>query len=231
MTLKSLYQIFAQHPESQWVMKQDSARVVFDFVRANPVRNVLDLGTGIGAAVAVVALALKDRKEKDSGEPWKHVIHTVDQFDKCHKLAQELIPEELKKNIVFHRTDAQLWTHPDIPDNHLSTFKELPEPPEGGWHLIITDGPGPWKDGSGRFIDVPNGDVLKLHSEGKIGPGTVVYFDGRLQALGLIERFHSKDFLLVSHGNRLNFLERKETERIFEDGRLKQFESWGYFKP
>lgn len=220
LSLNALYQSFAKHKESSWVLKPENAKSLYEFVKTHNVKNVLDLGTGMGMSAAVVALALEEKKIE-------YKINTVEQYEKCYKLAQTEIPEELRKNITFHRTDSILWNHPEIPDQLFSNFKELPE---GEFDLIIVDGPGPWLDENGRLIETPNGDVLKFHLENNIKPGTFIFFDGRLKALAMLERFYPADFWLVSgSGNRTHFLERCEGEPKFKDERKAMYQKDGYF--
>ncbi len=220
ISLNALYSLFAQHKERNWLMKPESAKALYSFVKRHEIKNVLDLGTGIGTSAAIVSLALKEKGTE-------HKIISLENFAKCFNLAQEIIPEEIKQNIEFRHTDAVLWEHPEIAATYLSIFKELPDEK---FDLIIVDGPGIWLDDKERLIEIPNGDVLKLHSEGKITPGTTIYFDGRLKALGLVERFYGSDFFLLNEANdRINFLERKDTPVNFQDSKKKEMESLGYF--
>ena len=89
--LKDIYNIFASHPEGQWIMEATNAQILYRFVKENKIKKVLDLGTGIGASAAVIALALKDKGETD------FKIDSVEQTKKCVDIAEKLIPEDLKK--------------------------------------------------------------------------------------------------------------------------------------
>lgn len=220
ISLKALYASYAQHPEGRWILKPDSAQVIYSFIKKNDVKNVLELGSGIGLSTAIISLALKEKKVD-------HRIVTVEQFEKCHKLAQELMPEELRQGVEFKLSEPVVWEHPEIAATPLSIFKELPE---GEFDLIIVDGPGPWRDEKGRLIEVPNGDVLKLHSEGKLKSGTKVYFDGRLAALGILERFYGDNFYLLEEASKRNVLERKDNPLKLEDYRIEHYLKSGYFK-
>jgi len=226
--LQALHKVFSSHKEGGWIMKPDSFQALYQFVRTNEVTNALLLGTGIGFSDAVVSLAIEERLRGKKGKKPKCHIHTVEQFKKCFDLAQELIPEELKKNITFHHEEVEIWEHPETSNTPLSIFKKLPEPPKDGWHLIVVDGPGPFINKKGHLVEVPNGDVMKLHHEGKIPAGTIIYFDGRIPALSLIERYYSDDFYLVTAGKRNNFLERKEGKSNFRDERLQAYKGTSY---
>ena len=227
ISFKSLYNAYAQHPQGSWILKPDSAITLYRFIKKNDVKNVLELGTGIGLSTAVISLAIKEKSGPGPSVGYK--IVTVEQFEKCHKLAQELMPPELKELVDFKLSETTLWEHPDIAATQLANFKELPEQPEGGWDLIVVDGPGPYLDEKGRLVESPNGDVLRLISEGKLKAGTKVYFDGRLAALGLIERFYGDNFFLLEDASRRNVIERKDNELKFDDYRIKTYTRSGYF--
>lgn len=220
LSFNALYRHFFNHKERSWLLRPDSARALYSFVKKHDIKNVLDLGTGIGTSSAVVSLALKEKGVE-------HKIVTVENFQKCIDLAKQLIPDEIKENIEFKHSEAILWEHPDIAATYLSVFKDLPE---GQFDLIIVDGPGIWLDEKGRMIEIPNGDVLKLHSEGKINPGTKIHFNGRMKALSILERFYGSDFFLLNEANNQdNFLERKDSPVTFLDSKKEEMKAAGYF--
>jgi len=99
--LSVLWKHFREHPEGMWVMVWENCRELYKFIQDTPnIKRVLDLGTGVGCTAAITAMALKDRGEKD------YHIDSLEQFDKCIKIANELIPEELKKNITLKSPPA-----------------------------------------------------------------------------------------------------------------------------
>jgi|SRR3990167_348776 len=138
MNLKNLYQLFLSHPENAYLMKYHNVLLLYKFIRNHPIKRVLDLGTGLGLSAAVCALAFKDKGEAD------YHIDSVEQFDKCIKLANELIPQELKEHITIHKSEVKVWQHPKIPYQFFSNYAALPEQPKEGWDLIIQDGPCFW---------------------------------------------------------------------------------------
>lgn len=220
MSLTALYSAFASHKEARWILKPGSASKLYGFVKETQPKKILELGTGIGLSTAVVALALEKAGVKD------YEIHTVEQTEKCYKLAQELVPEELRRNVKFYRVDAVLETLPDIPDSVFSCFRELPE---GEWDLIIMDGPGPFLSND-KLIEALNGDVVKMHIAGKIKPGAKLYVDGRVTALSILERFYSDNFLLLTApGHPSAALERKNNSVRFKDDKRNFYEQAGYF--
>lgn len=221
MTLETLYKHFALHKEGFWVLRSQNAQLLYKFVKENSVHRVLDLGTGIGCSTAIMALAFQDKGETN------YEIHTVEQFEKCYKLSQELIPEALKKNITFHLKEPVMWQTDLIPYQYYSVFKELPI---GEWNLILVDGPGPFLE-NGKYIDFPNGDVMKMLLEDKLKPKNLIAWDGRLMALRDLERYYGDNFYLVqpSRDSDFNVIERKDNPVKFEDMKIKVMEEAGYF--
>lgn len=201
-------------------MKPESAKALYDFVKKHDVKSVLELGTGIGLSAAIIALALKEKGVKE------YKIDTVEQFEKCTELAKKLIPAELQTGVSFHKIDPALWETKNVPGQHFANFSHLPD---GKYDLIIVDGPGPYLQ-DGALIENPNGDVLRLHQEGKIAPGSFVYFDGRLNALGVIERFYGHNFWILDDAKiRANVIERKDNPVEMKDVRKEFYIKTGYF--
>ena len=163
---------------------------------------------------------------KDKGETDYH-IDTVEQYDKCIDLANKLIPDEFKKNITIHKSEVEVWQTEKIPYQNFMNFKTVPE---GEFQLVITDGPGPFLQGD-YFIELPNGNAMKMLFEDKLKPGTFVIHDGRLEALRLLERYFAENFYLIEPENPgFNVLERKNNSVHYEDAKLKEITRMGYFK-
>lgn len=218
MNLKSIYQLYAEHKEGAWITQPDNARALFSYVKEHPVKNILELGTGIGCSTAVMAYALYEKGEGG-------MIHTVEQNDKCYKLAQELLPEELKPYVTFHKSDVRVWNTEMIPYQFFSTFDTLPDIE---FDLALVDGPSPSLEGD-KFIELPNGDIIKLLIEDKIKAGTLIAWDGRLTALALLERYFGSNFFLEHVGQaRFNVIERKDNPLQFEDIKLQDMKKAGY---
>lgn len=223
MKLESLYKIFAKGKDGYWIMEPANANLIYNFIKKHPIKRVLDLGTGIGTSAAVIALALKDKGETD------YHIDSVEQFDKCVKLANKLIPEELKEHLTIHKSEAEVWQTPNIPYQYFSTYETLPE---GDWDLIVNDGPGPFMV-DGHHIDVPNGTITKLLEQGKIKSGAFVAWDGRLHMLKVLERYYSQNFFLyrpAQRGDDLNILERKDNPLTFFDDKLEELRLASYYE-
>ena len=222
MTLKSLYAFFASHPEGSWIPIYQNAKLLYEFVKNHNLKKYLDLGTGIGCSAAIIALAMKEKGVTD------YEIHTVEQVEKCYKLAREVIPEELRKNIKFYLSDSIIWETDLIPYQHYSIYKKLPE---GNFDAWVIDGPGPYLEDD-KYIELPNGDVMKMLLEDKIKPGTFIVWDGRIKALKDLERYFSGNFYLIptEEKNDFNVLERKKNPQKFEDVKISLVGELGYFK-
>lgn len=224
MNAKGLYNYYASHPESGWIMKPEKGAQLYDFVKHNNIKNILDLGTGIGLSAAIMALALNETGRKDGH------IHTVEQFEKCYKIAQDILPPDLKPYVTFHLKQPKVWQDKNAKYFNFSTFQSLPK---GKFDLIVCDGPGPWPEGEGdqrQMVELPNGDVMKLLVADKLPKGTLIAWDGRISALNLLERFYGDNFMLVHQGQGTNFnvLERKDNPVHFSDNIYERFKNDGY---
>lgn len=225
MELKELYQVFAKHPEQQWIMQAENVQQLYNFTKKHPIKRVLDLGTGIGTSVSIVALALKNKGEIDFH------IDTIEQSDKCIAVAKELVPKELQEHITFHKSEAVTWESTLMPHQTFSTYENIPE---GDYDLIINDGPSPWLDKDGHYIDLPNATVTELLLKDKIKPGAFVAWDGRQHMVSILERYFSDNFYLARPANLqrddLNILKRKDNPVNFRDERLEAMKNSTYFK-
>lgn len=222
--LKQLYGHFMSSKESQWVMVWDNAKDLFEFITKHDIKKVLDLGTGIGVSASVVALALQEKGITD------YKIDTIEQYPKCVTLANDLIPDELKKNMSIIQSDVVVWNSEKMPHLPLSTYRELPEEQ---YDLIINDGPAPFIENE-HYVDLPNGTIHKMLLEGKIKDGAFIIYDGRIQSLGLLERYFSGNFALVhvpQQGSDFAVLEKKGGEVKYFDEKLEAMKTrTTYFK-
>lgn len=225
--LKSLYSHFAKHPESQWIMQWPNAVELYKFILEHDVKKVLGLGTGIGLSDAVMALAFKEKGVAD------YKIDSIEQYDKCINLANELIPiapTNLKRNVNIIKANPIVWKDERMPYEYYSIFDQLPEE---DYDLIINDGPAPFMEGE-HYIDLPNGTIHKLTIEGKIKPKTLVVYDGRIQSLKFLERYFGDNYFLSyipPRNSDFNVLERKDNPLSFKDDKLEMMKNkTTYFK-
>jgi len=222
MTIKSLFDSFIAHKEAGWTMRWHNVTLLYDFIVKHPIKKVLDMGTGLGLSSSVIALAFKDKGEKEGK------IDTVEQFDKCVRLAEKMIPKELKDCIAIYKSEAKMWQDSSIPYQYFSVYDSLPE---GDYDLIINDGPAFYLENE-KLLDFPNGTINKMLLERKLKKGQLIAFDGRIQSLQLLERYYANNFLmyqLAPKGTEFNVLEVKDAEPKFHDDRLDLIRSSGYF--
>ena len=66
---------------------------------------------------------------------------SIEQFEKCVKLADELIPTDLKEYITIEHHEAYARQYDEVPYKWFSAYKDLPLK---HWDFILVDGPGPW---------------------------------------------------------------------------------------
>jgi hypothetical protein len=168
-------------------MEFPNAVDLYNYIKEHDVKKVLDLGTGVGFSASVMALAFKDKGVED------YHIDSVEQFDKCIALANQLIPKELKKNLIIHKSEVAVWSSDTMPYQYFSVYEKVPE---GDYDLIINDGPAMWME-KGNFIELPNGTIQKMLLEGKLNPGVKIVYDGRIRSLKLLERYFSENFVFV----------------------------------
>lgn len=211
---KVLYNLFKSHPEGSWIMESPNAIALYKFCKEHDITRVLDLGTGIGASAAFIALALNEK-----GVDYR--IDSLEQFDKCVDLAKKLIPEELQKNLTIHKSNAIVWYDPKTPTVPYSVFETIPD---GDYDLIINDGPSFWSSND-YLVDLPNGTVTKMMLEGKIKPNTFIVWDGRISMLSTLEKYYSDNFELYRPARQnqddMNILRVLDVPPTFRDEKLK----------
>jgi len=219
--VRDLHEKFAKHKEGFWIVYWSFAQMLYQVIRENKFKSVLDLGTGIGASAAIMALALEK-----NGKPYH--IDTLELSSKCLTIAKELIPENLQKNITFHKAEPLVWNTDTIPYQNFSTYKEIPK---GDYDLIVNDGPGPYRDGKEeRMIDLDNGTINKMLIEGRLKSGTKIVFDKRVASLRLLERYYGENFYALESIKDYGFymLERTEDPLHYEDIAFTSMKKEGY---
>lgn len=220
MNLQSIYNIFANHQEGTWRMQPGNARRLYEFVKTHDIKRVLDLGTGIGCSTAIIALALSEKGVD-------YHIDTVEQYDKCIKLANDLIPAEFKDHITFHTSEVKVWQMEGVPFENFSVYETLPE---GDWDLILNDGPAPFIH-EGAYVELPNATITKMLIEGRLKADTYIAWDGRVGALRTLERYYGNNFYLVKadKNSDFNVIQRKDNPVLFRDNKLEVMKQTTYF--
>jgi len=227
MKLHTLYDYFRTHPEGSWILIWDNAQELYNYIIETPgIKKVMDLGCGIGCSASIAALALQDKGEKN------YHIDTLEQYDKCIKIAEKIIPEDFKKNITIHKSEVKIWKTDLLPYQYFSNYTKIPS---WDYDLIIQDGPAPWKSDNGKnYIELDNGTITEALIKGDLKAGTRIAWDGRVRALHFLERYFSENFYLtrpphIPNGD-FNVIQRKDNEFKFRDDRLVTMEEAGYFK-
>lgn len=205
--LVSLYSIYKKSPEGHWIIGKNDAIALYEMVKTYRPKNILELGTGIGAATAIMALA-SDMQTK---------ITTVEQFQKCVDIARDLTPKELQKKITFVYAPPYAFRDNRVSEyQFFSGFKMLPTD-KGPFDFLLIDGPGFWVENN-RLVKVPNGDFIRLIPY--LTPGCKIYIDGRKPALTLYKRFLNPYFRMIEETKKFALLERTN-EPAVSDADLK----------
>ena len=179
--LKEIYDIFAKSPEGGWIIGWKEAKKIYHLIKVRDAKNALELGTGIGAAAAIMALAVED-----SGK-----VTTIEQKKECLEIAKKLIPDNLQQKISFHLSEPCTFTSPILKQGErISGYKNLPVE-RGPFDFVLVDGPGSFWE-NGQMNHHPNGDLFNLISHIKLGG--IVFVDNRKVALALYLKYLDQYF-------------------------------------
>lgn len=221
MELKDLYQVFANSPHNGWIVDPEDAKRIDKVVRTAEAKNVLELGTGIGASTAFLANATSGR------------VTTIEQYEKCIKIAKELIPKDLQERIDFIYCTPELQEFPGIPHQKLSVYHALTENlvlfGKKDFDLVMVDGSGPFMD-KDELMRFPNGDVFYILN--LIKPGGVVYVDGRLDFMRIARRHFARYLNIINCENKFSLMQRTDIpfDGTLKDDILQNLIETGYFK-
>lgn len=194
--LKNLHKLFSSHPDGKWIIGKREALKIWKLIKENNPSNIIELGLGIGASSAVMALASSKEAR----------ITSMEQFDKCIKIAEKIFPEELKKKVTFVFSEVAGFLNPKISKYiYFSGYKNLPVPPATPYDFVVIDGPGAFMDGD-EFVKLPNGDLINLFPYLKTG--AKIFVDGRKTSVELYERFLSNYVKVVEREQSYTILER-----------------------
>lgn len=194
---KELYAIFENSQESKWILGEDEALGLYRLIKNLKPKNILELGSGIGASTAIMALALGDECK----------ITSIEQYEKCVKVAKELIPQNLQRKINFIRSDTYAFQNNKISKYlYFSGYKYI-NLIRGPFDLVLIDGPGAWLEGN-ELVALQNGDIINLLPN--LSSTCKVYVDGRESTVSFIKRFLSLYLKLVLKNDKYAVFERTE---------------------
>lgn len=218
--LKQVYDLFLHSPENQWILGNQEAVLLYELIKKYKPSHILELGTGIGASTAVMALA-SDASAK---------ITTLEQFTKCINIAKSLIPDNLQKKINFVQSDPYAFKNDTISKYiYFSGYKNLPS---SSFDFILVDGPAGWLE-DGKFVSLTNGDIINLLPHMKIGGKILI--DNRKQVVLMLKKYLGNYVAILEMTKRTTVFERtnkplidlKQLE-IIDEG-LEKMKRKGYF--
>jgi|SRR3989344_412139 len=209
-----LYDSFRKIRGGKWVIGYDDWKRLERIVTQYRPKHILDLGTGIGGSVTCITKVARGGA----------IIHTVEQSEKCIRIAKELIPKEFQNQITFHHSDIEIIEFSKIPFRHFIQYKNLPR---GDWDLIVID--GPWlKFENEKLIDLPASDILSLFSELKTG--CLIYLDNRRELRVLMERHFYSYLDMLEKDDRFIFWKRNSKPfSDLDDALFEKIKAYGYF--
>lgn len=197
--IKKLCKLYMNHPEGNWTVSCDDAKTLYNLVKKNDFRTILDLGTGVGLSAAAMALATKG------------TVDTIEQFKKCYDIALKITPENIKEKIFFHLSKPEVFYTDQIKYQPFSIYKELPKK---DWDLIHIDGPGAWLENE-FVITLPNGDLIRLLETMKLN--TLVVIDGRRLTVQMLMKYFKEYFISVKAPTGQTYLMRNNTPFVLEE--------------
>ncbi|MBI2055928.1 MAG: hypothetical protein HYT37_00925 [Candidatus Sungbacteria bacterium] len=204
--LAEVYAIFKNSPEGEWIIGKNDAAKLYGLLQTYAPQNILELGGGIGASAAIMAIAAPGGK-----------ITSIEQFEKCIDIAKKLTPPDILKNINFSYSEAHAFKNDLIsPYQFFSGYKTLPIQ-DSPFDFVIIDGPGYWLENN-QLVKLPNGDIINLLP--RLAAGCKIYIDGRKQAVGIYKRFLRPYLSLIKENKQYALFERTST-RLLDIGEIK----------
>lgn len=177
--LYDLYCMFRNHPAGTWIIGANDAVNLYRIINKYQPRNILDIGTGIGASASLAAHI--------SNVP----VTTIDQHIGCLKVARELIPKSM--NVKILQSDLEIYSLKGLEPRLFVRHRDLPK---GEFDFVIFDNQDSMiRDGKIVPIDECV-DFMRIDFK----VGGMMYIDGCKPIQKLIKRFFSKHFKLVEKG-------------------------------
>lgn len=167
-----LYRQYAEHPLSRHIVSKIDAMVIYDQIRRYRPTHCVELGSGLGTATSIIAMAME---ANGHGK-----ITALEQHEWMMTLAEELMLPAHKTRVSFVRADPEVrrmcnedWTCYQFA--HTSADIDF----------VVVDGPAPWKT-NGSMHQEPNGDLVGLLPY--LLPGCRVFIDGRSSTVSAYRR-------------------------------------------
>ncbi len=189
-------------------------------VRKKRPRRILELGTGIGTATAVLALASPDAD-----------IISFEQEEKCVAIARKIIPHHLQSRVTVLYSPLFVFSLPAIsPYLFFSGYRDI-SLTEDFFDFVVIDGPASWME-KGKLITLMNGDIIPILP--LLLPGALVYIDHRKDVSSFCKRFLSLYLSLLAESEEYSVfmrsrepLARLDSIKII-DKKLQKKKSRGY---
>jgi hypothetical protein len=180
--VRQLHRLFKAHLGSKHALSFDDCVSLYRLVRKVKPRNVVEFGSGIGTGTGMIAAALR---ANGGGN-----VIALEQFAWLRDIAAQLIPADLKPHveIVVAGTEVREYF-----GQRWSCYQWQYSGPK--IDLALIDGTAEWKDETGEFINLPNGDLIEL---APFLPGrAMVFVDGRKSSVAGYQEFLSGSLKLV----------------------------------
>ena len=207
--LRNLHKLFSADPESKWIIGQKEALRIYQLIKDDDPKNIIELGLGIGAGAAIMAMASSPDAR----------ITSLEQYQKCIDIVERIFPKELRGKVKFIFSSACAFQNTKISKYlYFSGYRNLPLSADIKYDFVVIDGPGAFMEGN-EFVKLPNGDLINLLPYLKFG--CKIFCDGRKKQVEIYERYLS-DYVKV--------MEREQNYTVFERTE-KQLKNMDEFKP
>ncbi len=199
--LRRVYSIFENSPQGKWIIGKNDVLNLYKLILETKPAKVLELGTGIGAGTAVIAMALN--------QLGRGSIISLEQSPEIIEIAQQLIEQPLKerlqivcaKPVIFKIEKLSKW-------KYFSGYDWLPANSDI-FDFVVIDGPGRWLQ-DGELIKLDNGDIVRFLPY--FAKGCKIYIDGRRATVEIIKRYLSKYFIVLNDTPVFTLLEKNERQ-------------------
>ncbi|KKT41773.1 hypothetical protein A2W54_00750 [Candidatus Giovannonibacteria bacterium RIFCSPHIGHO2_02_43_13] len=196
--LRNLHKLFSEDTESRWIIGKKDALRIYQLVRENNPKNIIELGLGIGAGAAIIAMASSSDAQ----------ITSLEQYQKCIDIAERIFPRELRNKVKFVFSPACVFQNSKISKYlYFSGYRNFPLSADVKYDFVVIDGPGAFMEGN-EFVKLPNGDLINLLPYLKFG--CKIFCDGRKKQVEIYERYLSDYVKIVEREQNYTVFERTE---------------------